>query len=409
MMTLSIADEAHRMALAATLHLPEAVVMYSGRILEHVFRDAMQVLGAEPKLNVYSNIERLRDWHGDGVPFRLAHALRSLANDVRHVRRAVPVGESQFAAAFAWHVANWQEGWSRPIRAEVAQDYSRAFHFIDGDVRAFVDALAASPVRGLPHLVSAAPAHMPRPLLLQCLAIEQLIEARDLSGAAAMLEIAQARGETCLRLEQLRMLLLSRRAKDPALSHAERLALLDEGLQLFTHLLAHHGEDDETLGIGAGLHKFRWQTWLSMTAGASRAETLARADLEAMRRYYRRGWRNSQRSNAYLGINVAFAALMTGDPGEMQATAQEVQVLLDERKQRRLVLVRGTGAPHAATYWDMATDAEALLYLGRVVEADAAYAEAERAFPREEGSHLIARRQRDTVVRALEGLRRPAA
>jgi hypothetical protein len=224
-----------------------------------------------------------------------------------------------------------------------------------------------------------------------------------------MLRAASGRGESCLRLDQLRMLLLSRRAKDPQLSHAERLALVDEGLKLFAQLLARHGDEDETLGIGAGLHKFRWQTWSSMTVGASRGETLAQADLEAMRRYYRRGWRNSQRSNAYLGINVAFAALMTGDLGEMQATAQEVQVLLDERRQRRLVLVLGTGAPHAATYWDMATDAEALLYLGRVAEADAAYSRAVHAFPREEGSHLIARRQRDTVVRALEGLRRPAA
>lgn len=409
MMKLSIPDEAHRMALAATLYLPEAVVMYSGRILEHVFRDAMQVLGAEPKLNVYSNIERLKDWHGDGVPLRLAHALRGLANDVRHVRREVPVDESQFAAAFAWHVANWQEGWAGPIRAQAARDYSRAFHFIDGDVRAFVDALAVGSARGIPQLFNAAPARMRQPLLLQCLAIEQMIEARDLDGADALLGAASGRGESCLRLDQLRMLLLSRRAKDPQLSHAERLALVDEGLKLFAQLLARHGDEDETLGIGAGLHKFRWQTWSSMTAGAPRAETLAQADLEAMRRYYRRGWRNSQRSNAYLGINVAFAALMTGDLGEMQATAQEVQVLLDERRQRRQVLVLGTGAPHAATYWDMATDAEALLYLGRVAEADAAYAEAVRAFPREEGSHLIARRQRDTVVRALEGLRRPAA
>jgi hypothetical protein len=163
----------------------------------------------------------------------------------------------------------------------------------------------------------------------------------------------------------------------------------DQARHWLEPLLERHRDDEETLGISAGLFK-------------RLAETRDdRAWLTRAHRAYLRGWECSRHTNAYLGINAASTALFLGQPTLAEELGSSVRDLL----LRRLALLGGTSANASAVlgYWDSVTLAEAHLLLGDFAAARTSYREAFARQAAGRGSVEVTRHQLGRLLPLLGG------
>ena len=346
--------------------VPEAGIVLCSRILEVLSQDAVQRAGSTPSHNLYSNLLTLDE--SLLIPqstLWLAHSVRRVGNDVRHVRRAVAQEDACSTAVFLERCIDWFFC-SFPLGPRLPALTSTREPLLVGELLALRHLVGqvldlargeATTLAGLSREVQ----QFQSPTLWALLA-EALIERGRLDEAGAFLEEARVQVPDEVRLTQLLGLLLSRRGEP-----GKAIEILDE-------LARQAGEDEESTGILAGAWKRRWQE-----------EPRRRDFLERSFRAYSKGWRDSRKASTYLGINAAATALWLGQESDATRLAGEVKEKILARRCARTELVKD--------FWISATLAEAQLLSGECEEAVETYLQTFRSHPTRRGSHQSACRQ----------------
>jgi len=363
----------------ASVH--EATVFYAARVLEAVSAAAVDAVGLTGKENVFANLSRLEEL--SLLPRTTqywAHALRRAGNGVRHARSEVASEQEETVVAFLaywlrWYFCRFDCGEQLPALT------------IDPDARPFVrDEGLADLLDGLesgrldPTVAAAAVIDGPYPKVRHAPAVlavlaERMLDANALDETSAFLDFASALHGDDLRLLQLRGLCRSRAGR------------LDEAIEILEPFYKRFRNDDEMVGIMAGVYKRKW-----------RARPDDGAWLRRSHNAYKAGFKQD-RENTYLGINVASTALMLGRDEQSHNVAAEVREVLLGRAE---VLARLQGRPDATLgLWDQLTLAEAELLGGDAQAAAERFASAARAHSDTAGSLGVAREQLQEIARRL--------
>jgi tetratricopeptide (TPR) repeat protein len=358
--TFRLAEDLADLEGVAQVQAHTAVLFYAARILEGLAADALRRLGLAPPGSVFSALETLhrldllrpaeRTW---------AHALRRLGNQARHLQRHVEPAD----ATLAYHLLErWLDWFFRryplgPRLPGLTPAGERCWPELDPGIgRLMAELEQEGP--GLPALAQA-PALTQAPTLPAVLA-ELLLDRDAADAAAAVLDQAQARFPDDPRLRQLRGLWLSRAGR------------LEEALHVLRPLAAADPQDEETVGILAGVYK------------RCAAQGSGRPWLERAYRSYRQGWR-LQRANTYLGINAAATAFWLGEP-----PAAEIAAAVRRELEARAATLAAPGrAGLSLGLWDQLALAEAFLIEGRLDQARHHYARARRDHPHQAGSLAV--------------------
>jgi hypothetical protein len=306
----------------------EGAVFYSGRMLEVLAATALRSVGLLAGSIVISNLEMLQQFNLYPTATRYwAHALRRMANDVRHVLRPVSETDADLAMIFA-------ERWLAWFFCEFAAGPKLAGLTTDGEPLFFVanPAVVESMTRCERGEVDADDPPIGLSPAIAALAAEILIERREHDAAERVLHHAVDQFGGDIRLRQLDGLLLSRTGK------------LEAALRLLEPLYAKFRDDPETAGILAGVYKRMG------ASGAAKAYEV-----------YRSAWERMGNSSAYLGINAATMALLLARQDESRETAQEVKRLIEGRV--KVVEKHLPDAARRMDFWDRVTLAEAVLLL----------------------------------------------
>jgi hypothetical protein len=360
----ALRSDLERLAAVLRADAPEAVVFYAARTLEVLAGDAVRRVGPEPDEHLNNNLVTLTYY--TLLPQRIGYwsnALRWLGNDVRHIDRPVTSADVELAGFAVERVLAWffhqYEGIGQlttnrqTLRLAGDTDLVRWLTDFD-DLLAQGD---TAPLATLPAL----PAGRVSSTVAAVVA-DVLISRRALSAAAALLHDARVRDPNNARLRQLDGLRLSREGQ------------LDAARAVLEERRKNERRNEEYLGILAGVYKRLW--W-----NQRRVQNY----LDAAYANYRAGWKQSNKQNAYLGINVASTACFRKSRGYARETAEIVYRLLEERR-RALTATLGARAP-APDYWEAATRAEAALLCDRPDEARDRYNAALEAFPTRAGDH----------------------
>src|SRR5262249_44489420 len=113
--------------------------------------------------------------------------------------------------------------------------------------------------------------------------------------------------------------------------------------------------------------------------------------LKQAQRLYQRGWEQSRRASAYLGINAASTSVLLGDIARGQLLARAVHDLLEKRRKSLAGLSLDTGLE--LNYWDSVSLAEAHLTPGEDDKARSLYNQAFTRYKHDQGSIGVTRDQ----------------
>jgi len=365
----------------------EAVAFYAARIWEAMTRQELRDFGYEPAESMRANQDLLVQCCN--IPDSLdswLKALRRLGNDARHVQ--VPLtshdGELAFAIALRWlewYFCRYPRKEDRvpsllihnqPLDGLLSPDLAALLNRLDqaGDVDdAFLQALRLDRPDSLV-LVS--------PVLPAVLA-EALIGRGRLDEARRVLDAAQAKFPSALRLDQLRGLYLSRlgrKSKDAAALEKARKTL--ERLRGVDS-----AAEEETLGILGGVLK-------------AQADLVGDAALlRQSHQTYRRGWDRSLGQNNYLGVNAATTALLLDDRDTAAEIAGRVRANLEGVFAK---MAAAPGGPVAVSFWDQVTLGEVLLLAGDHAAAKHWYQKAFREHPANTDEIRVARDQARRIL-----------
>jgi tetratricopeptide (TPR) repeat protein len=343
--------------------MPEAAIFYCGRALEVTSARAISSLNLDPGAQVFANLDTLERLSCITRPaLYLGHALRRLANDARHILRPLSRRDADFAALclgpwLEWYMRDYFRGPQQDVtdksfgvRSPLATGaVAEALHLLnradEDDVTDKLLALASDEVVAIPALAA--------------MVAEVLISDGRASDAQNVLQRALVHVPQDLRLNQLYALGLRRAG------HAE------EALTLLQTLSGKFQEDEETLGITAGALKSNWEH------GRGHADALARA-----MKLYAKGFQVSHERNLYLGVNCAALELWQGEPRANEHAAHLVELFA-----ARNARLAGAGVDVAARrdYYDLVTEAEALLLSGEDAAARELYRQAFNRFAARKG------------------------
>jgi tetratricopeptide (TPR) repeat protein len=362
---------------------PEAVILYCARILEALAAAALRAVKLEQSPNVFSNLETL--WQYRLIPTTTchwAHALRRTANLVRHIRCRVRPDDAELAVLFAerwleWFFRAFRYGLCLPSLTRDEQPLGlsggvslrpllEALENLDQNLTAMLQQVR----QGFGGDWLRAPA-------IPGVLAEMLLDRGNHEEARAVLDAASGRFRDDLRLRQLLGLYWSRTDR------------LEEALRCVDPLYEQYKDDDETVGITAGVYK---RLWLQ-----DRKRFIW---LEKSRRAYCLGWELSKRGNAYLGINAATTALWLGRLAESRRLAEEVGQLLHARA---TVLAEHASSPDLVlNYWDQVTLAEAELLRGELATARCLYRDAFAKHSEHQRANMeVSYQQLGEILRAL--------
>jgi tetratricopeptide (TPR) repeat protein len=348
---------------ALTGDMPEAAIFYCGRALEVTSARAISSLNLDPGTQVFANLEILERLSCITRPaLYLGHALRRLANDARHILRPLSRRDADFAALclgpwLAWYMRDYFRGPQKAVadksfgvRSPLATGtVAEALHLLnradEEDVTDKLLALANDEVVAIPALAA--------------MVAEVLISDGRASDAQNVLQRALVHVPQDLRLNQLYALELRRAG------HAE------EALTLLQTLSGKFQEDEETLGITAGALKSNWEH------GRGSADVLVRA-----MKLYAKGFQVSRERNLYLGVNCAALELWQGESRAREHAAHIVELFA-----ARNARLAGAGIDVAARrdYYDLVTEAEAMLLAGEGAAARELYRQAFDRFAARKG------------------------
>jgi tetratricopeptide (TPR) repeat protein len=372
-------DDLKRLDAVSRAGAPEAVILYSARILEALAGDALRKVGQPPSTNVFSNLQVLEHLNRvSTASLYWAHALRRLGNAVRHIDSRVGPDEAVVSTAFAegwldWFFCRFSHGHRLP---GLTRDQKPVGLCGAEELRIVMRSLEEIGSGG-PNVeeIEGKRTFRNTPVLAGVLA-DILLSRKEHEDAFRVLQAGLLQFPDDLRLRQLMGLYWS---------HEEKL---DKALEWLEPLYAQFPDDDETAGITAGVYKRLWQ--------ANRSNV---ADLDKSHRAYRGAWKKSGRKNAWLGINAATTALWLDRREEYRRLAQEVADLLQGRA---VSLPADLRAPRLAfNYWDQVTLAEAQLLLGDWPTAQQTYQDAFNRHADRRGDIEVTRKQRDEIIKAL--------
>jgi len=324
----------------------EAVVFYTGRILEATSTFCVTRLGEKAKSNVFANIEYINDYNLlDNQTRNWAHALRRLANQFRHILKPTDKNDGRIAIILLDIWLDWLLKKSKLLesntrhfslledtRDEIAQQFNWISEWLEHKNLNKIE------IDNNPTLL-----HQPVFASVIC---EELINRKEMLKVSKFLKIALQHNPDDLRLNQLKGLLLSRTGR------------LKQAEQLVRKLLKQAANDDESVGILAGIIKNSWRN----------------GDQERLNQWgklYLKGWELSKQRNTYLGINAAAFCLWSGDQDSSKKIAKNiVKLYLHREKTLQEILNISTDK---MDYWDHATLAEAYLLSGSIKTAEKKY------------------------------------
>jgi tetratricopeptide (TPR) repeat protein len=362
---------------------PEAVILYSARILEALAGDALRSLGQAPGASVFGNLAVLEHLNRFDTAVRYwAHALRRLGNLVRHIDGQVGPAEATLATLFAegwldWFFCRFSHGQKLASLtldqgpfglggSEGLRSLMRSIENLDG-----FEAEANVGIVQREFEVNVAFSMTP---VLAAVVAEVFLGCRRHEEAFRALNVGLARFPDDRRLHQLMGLYHSRTGD------------LDQAIAWLGPLYASSPDDEETAGITAGVLKRGWL--------ANRART---PDLEKSHQAYRHAWKVSGKSNLYLGINSATTALWLGRVDVARRLAREVEQVL-HRRAATLPRELEDDPRLAFHYWDQVTLAEAQLLQGQWETARQLYRDAFTRHPGRSGDIAVSREQRDVIL-----------
>jgi hypothetical protein len=338
----------------------EAAVFYSARILEVLAAASLKTVELPASENLYANLDALQQFNLiQSTTLSWAHALRRMGNRVRHIQGRLRPEDAELSVLFVercleWFFCRFRYRPYRQLQRLASADRPFALT-AGGELRVFMQQLDAAdfdPRAFAAQVREPGSRAFHRAPALAAVAAEVLLERRYREEAGLILDAALAEFPDDLRLNQLQVLSLSR---------AGELAKALEWLQ--RPLWFPFRDDEETVGITAGVHK---RCWL--------ADNTQKRWLVESHQGYRHGWVRSRQTNAYLGINAATTALWLGQLPEAQEVAQGVRRLL---RKRAAALAKHSADPDLAfSYWDQVSLAEAELLLGEFTAARHRYREA---------------------------------
>jgi predicted Zn-dependent protease len=337
--------------------MPEAAIFYCGRALEVTSARAVSSLNLDPGNQVFANLDMLERLSCITRPaLYLGHALRRLANDARHILRPLSRHDADFAALclgpwLEWYLRDYFRG---PQRAVADTSFGVSSPLATGAVAEALNLLNRADEEDVSDkLLSLASDEVVAIPALAAMIAEVLISDGRAGDAQTILQRAMAHVPQDLRLNQLYALGLRRAGHG------------DEALALLQSLSGKFQEDEETLGITAGALKSNWES------GRGPADALARAA-----RLYAKGFQLSRERNLYLGVNCAALLLWQGEP---RATEQATHVVELFAARNARLAASGIDVSARRDYYDLVTEAEALLLSGQGTSARELYA---RAFAR---------------------------
>lgn len=357
----------------------EAAVFYCARAVDVLSRAAVERMELKPSINAYANLQRLEEFGLLADADRYwAHGLRRLGNDVRHSLRAVSAIDVEFAVLYLerwldWFFCEFKLG---PQLASITGDGSSFELDSRSDCRSVVsridDAHDPDTILAAAESPSAKKA-VARTPTIAAVVVESLLDIGQKKRAETVVSRALECHPNELRLQQLHALSMS------------RLKQLEAARRLLEKLQDQNPNDEETIGILGGVYK-----------RMADAQDENRGWLRKSHKAYLTGWRRSQRSNAYLGINAASTALLLGEKETCRKLADDVRRILVER--RRRITVADTSQP-LGSYWNEATLAEAEVLLENWEAADETIRQAIVHFAHSTGSIDVTR---DQVLRLAD-------
>ncbi len=326
----------------------EAVVFYTGRILEATSTFCVTQLGEKAKSNVFANIEYINDYNLlDSTTRHWAHALRRLANQFRHLLKSTEEHDGHIAIILLDVWLDWLVKESHLVESKTKSfsllentqnDMVKQFHWISEWLEH----------RDLSKLEIDNDSSLLQQPVFASVICEKLIDKKAILKASKFLKTALSYHPEDLRLNQLRGLLLSRSGR------------LKEAEKLLRQLLKQTPNDDETVGILAGVIKKLWQN-----GDQNR--------LAQWGKLYIKGWELSKQRNTYLGINAATYSLWSGDIETSQKIAKDI-IKTYQRREKTLKEILNVSTDKM-DYWDHATLAEAKLLAGLTKQAEQSYQE----------------------------------
>lgn len=352
-----LGDDIRGMLASHRVEAAEGTILYASRILEALVGLATERAVERTASTIYDGLETIRSLTliGDEA-LVFAHALRRLANDVRHVRRRIHPTEADFAmgavgSTLRWYFCESLLGPRLDSISEHENPFAVAPQFLPSTLLG--GGWATAPVPAIPALL-----------------VQRQLDRGHVEAAGELVGRALGFFPGDLRLRQLEALVLSRLGRLP--EAAERIAAL----------CIEHADDEETVGIASGIQKRR--------AFEDNDPVL----MLAAHRGYRDGWLRSGRRNAWLGINAASTALWANRPPLSRRLARETREFVSWWETRR----EGLGMGGEPPLWDLLTHAEASLLLGEFATAREGYDRAVAAHPNQDGAHRVANWQADRVL-----------
>jgi tetratricopeptide (TPR) repeat protein len=358
------------------------LILASARLLEALAASALDTVNLPWSTSLFSNLDSLQQFNLIPRTTRYwAHALRRMGNDVRHVCRLFQPRHAELASLFAelslcWFFCRFRFG---PRLSSLTRDHKPLGLSCDQQLRHTAEVFEATgfdPLRLARQWASGrGPDRVWSPVFAAAL-VEELLDRKHYDEAAALLRHELDRFPDDLRLKQLQGLYWS------------RLGELDRARDWLEPVYQQYNNDDETIGITAGVYKRLW------VSDKSQQQWLCRAHLA-----YFAGWRMSRRKNAYLGINAATTALWLRRHDDMTQIAKDVLTCL---RQRQGALAMHHRDPDLVlNYWDWVTLAEACLLLGDLQTARTTYQEAFQRHSDQTANIEVTRKQAEEILQAM--------
>jgi hypothetical protein len=324
----------------------EAIVFYSGRVLEATSNYCVNQLGEKAKSNVFANIEYINDYNLlDQVTRHWAHALRRLANQFRHILKPTEQDDGRIAIILldmwlAWLVK----------RSHLIDNTTTPFNLLgttqDESLEQFKWVNQWLTDKDFSQISQQQRLNLQKQPVFASVICEELINRKEIETVSEFINGALSYHPNDLRLNQLNGLLMSRTGQ------------LKQAESLLRRLLKQVPNDDETIGILAGVIKKIWQNGES-------------EKLSQWGKLYIKGWKLSKQRNTYLGINAATYALWSGDKETSRSIAAQI---VDIYIHREKILEEKLNVSTAQMdYWDHATLAEANLLAGFIEQAEQSY------------------------------------
>ena len=324
----------------------EAVVFYAGRILEATSNYCVDKLGEKSNNNVFSNIEYINDYNLlDLVTRHWAHGLRRLANQFRHILKPTEHNDGIIAVILLDTWLDWLINKSQLVDNfhEHFTLYTDEENEINTQLQWINTWLEHKNFHNFTNKEEITLLEQP---IFAAVICEELINNKEFTVASHFLKTAMDSHPKDLRLLQLHGLLMS------------RMGQLKKAEQVLRSLHKKFPNDDETIGILAGVYKKMWQEG-------------DESKLHTWGKLYKKGWFHSKERNTYLGINAAAYALWAGQTEDGLEIAANI---VNQYQVRQKVLTETLKlATNQMDYWDHATLAEALLLSNEVEQAESHY------------------------------------